>query len=58
MEQVKEIVIHMMSVKVAFYVDQTIVQPHLVMTQKLIAAIPTPIDGSYKYIGKLDHINL
>ena len=34
--KMKEIVILMMSVKMVFFVDQTIVQCHLVMVQKLI----------------------
>ena len=37
--KMKEIVILMMSVKMVFSVDQTIVQLHLVLTQNLIAAI-------------------
>ena len=38
-EKMKEIVILMMSVKMVFSVDQTIVQLHLVLTQNLIAVI-------------------
>ena len=37
--KMKEIVMLMMSVKMVFFVDQTIVQLHLVLTQNLIAAI-------------------
>ena len=37
--KMKEIVILMMSVKMVFFVDQTIVQLHLVLTQKLIVVI-------------------
>ena len=37
--KMKEIVIFMMSVKMIFYVDQTIVQLHLVLTLKLIVVI-------------------
>ena len=37
--KMKEIVILMMSVKMVFSVDQTIVQLHLVLTQNLIAVI-------------------
>ena len=36
--KMKVIAMLMMSVKMVFYVDQTIVQLHLVMVQKLIAA--------------------
>ena len=35
-EKMKEIVMLMMSVKMVFFVDQTIVQCHLVMDPKLI----------------------
>ena len=37
--KMKEIVMLMMSVKMVFFVDQTIVQLHLVLTQKLIVVI-------------------
>ena len=37
--KMKEIVILMMSVKRIFFVDQTIVQLHLVLTQKLIVVM-------------------
>ena len=37
--KMKEIVMLMMSVKMVFFVDQTIVQFHLVLTQKLIVVI-------------------
>ena len=37
--KMKEIVIHMMSVKMVLFVDQTIVQLHLVLTLKLIVVI-------------------
>ena len=37
--KMKEIVIIMMSVKMVLFVDQTIVQLHLVLTQKLIVVI-------------------
>merc|ERR1711879_674887 len=37
--KMKEIVMLMMSVKMIFYVDQTIVQLHLVLPLRLIAAI-------------------
>ena len=38
-EKMKEIVMLIMSVKMVFFVDQTIVQHHLVLTLKLIVAI-------------------
>ena len=38
-EQMKEIVTHMMNVRMALLVDQTIVQLHLVMTLKWIVVI-------------------
>ena len=37
--KIKEIVIIMKSVKMVFFVDQTIVKFHLVLTQKLIVVI-------------------
>ena len=37
--RMKEIVIHIMSVKIILYVDQTIVQPHLALSLKLIAVM-------------------
>ena len=37
--KMKEIVILMMIVKMVFFVDQTIVQVHLVLAQKLIVVI-------------------
>ncbi len=38
--KMKEIVILMMSVKMVFFVDQTIAQLHLVLTLKLIVVVP------------------
>ena len=37
--KMKEIVIHMMSVKMVYFVDQITVQPHSVLTLKLIVVI-------------------
>ena len=37
--KMKEIVMLIMSVKMVFFVDQTIVQQHLVLSQKLIVVI-------------------
>ena len=37
--KMKEIVILMMSVKMVLFVDQTIVQLHLVLTRKLIVVV-------------------
>ena len=39
-QKMKEIVILMMTVKMAFYVDLTIAQFHLILTLKLIAVRP------------------
>ena len=38
-QKMKEIVITIMIVKMVFFVDQTIAQPHSVLTQKLTAVI-------------------
>ena len=38
-QKMKEIVIHIMIANMVLYVDQTIVQPHLVLTLELIAVV-------------------
>ena len=51
-QKMKEIVMLMMSVKMALFVDQTIVQFHLVLTQKLTAVLIVPL----QVVEKLDSV--